>query len=246
MICKYLILMVGTGRFELPNGSALPNSPSQAALMRLRGRCGAGWGASRVGLEDLRRMKGIGKTEMVGTGRFELPNGSALPNSPSQAALMRLRGRCGAGWGASRVGLEDLRRMKGIGKTEMVGTGRFELPTPRTPSECSTRLSHVPTQDKPVRRGEPVLGSPLVYNATWGLASQPTPSGQQRVDPECGFLFLGWKRLPRSHPKPGHSGRPAIGNGKINMATPPGNRCVMKELNGNSLRFLASARICSI
>src|SRR6202044_4221128 len=30
-------------------------------------------------------------------------------------------------------------------KREMVGTGRFELPTPRTPSECSTRLSHVPT-----------------------------------------------------------------------------------------------------
>src|SRR5215470_15945793 len=27
---------------------------------------------------------------------------------------------------------------------KMVGTGRFELPTPRTPSECSTRLSHVP------------------------------------------------------------------------------------------------------
>ena len=32
----------------------------------------------------------------------------------------------------------------------MVGTGRFELPTPRTPSECSTRLSHVPTT---VRQG---------------------------------------------------------------------------------------------
>src|SRR2546422_3804305 len=29
----------------------------------------------------------------------------------------------------------------------MVGTGRFELPTPRTPSECSTRLSHVPTKE---------------------------------------------------------------------------------------------------
>jgi hypothetical protein len=28
----------------------------------------------------------------------------------------------------------------------LVGTGRFELPTPRTPSECSTRLSHVPTR----------------------------------------------------------------------------------------------------
>src|SRR5437016_12018864 len=31
----------------------------------------------------------------------------------------------------------------------LVGTGRFELPTPRTPSECSTRLSHVPTRRKP-------------------------------------------------------------------------------------------------
>ena len=30
----------------------------------------------------------------------------------------------------------------------MVGTGRFELPTPRTPSECSTRLSHVPTYSR--------------------------------------------------------------------------------------------------
>ena len=34
----------------------------------------------------------------------------------------------------------------------MVGTGRFELPTPRTPSECSTRLSHVPTERNPLRR----------------------------------------------------------------------------------------------
>jgi hypothetical protein len=32
----------------------------------------------------------------------------------------------------------------------MVGTGRFELPTPRTPSECSTRLSHVPTMESPL------------------------------------------------------------------------------------------------
>src|SRR6266851_5625617 len=36
----------------------------------------------------------------------------------------------------------DLSKSK---KARMVGTGRFELPTPRTPSECSTRLSHVPT-----------------------------------------------------------------------------------------------------
>src|SRR5215472_2498277 len=32
----------------------------------------------------------------------------------------------------------------------VVGTGRFELPTPRTPSECSTRLSHVPTGENPL------------------------------------------------------------------------------------------------
>ena len=35
---------------------------------------------------------------------------------------------------------------------ELVGTGRFELPTPRTPSECSTRLSHVPTRKVPLSR----------------------------------------------------------------------------------------------
>src|SRR5213595_2880766 len=34
---------------------------------------------------------------------------------------------------------------------ELVGTGRFELPTPRTPSECSTRLSHVPTVESRCR-----------------------------------------------------------------------------------------------
>src|SRR6202034_2578055 len=43
---------------------------------------------------------------------------------------------------------------KNNGKT-MVGTGRFELPTPRTPSECSTRLSHVPTRkDSTERRSQ--------------------------------------------------------------------------------------------
>src|ERR1035441_4143471 len=44
----------------------------------------------------------------------------------------------------------------------MVGTGRFELPTPRTPSECSTRLSHVPTQSSRLG-GSRLLGSFLVY-----------------------------------------------------------------------------------
>jgi hypothetical protein len=36
------------------------------------------------------------------------------------------------------------------GRRKLVGTGRFELPTPRTPSECSTRLSHVPTGWNPL------------------------------------------------------------------------------------------------
>jgi hypothetical protein len=39
----------------------------------------------------------------------------------------------------------------------MVGTGRFELPTPRTPSECSTRLSHVPT--RPIKPKPGFLGT---------------------------------------------------------------------------------------
>ena len=43
----------------------------------------------------------------------------------------------------------------------MVGMGRFELPTPRTPSECSTRLSHIPTVTAQARRwGNSILPPP--------------------------------------------------------------------------------------
>ena len=45
--------------------------------------------------------------------------------------------------------------MNEVGRGEEVGTGRFELPTPRTPSECSTRLSHVPTGRKPAASLQP-------------------------------------------------------------------------------------------
>ena len=31
-------------------------------------------------------------------------------------------------------------------KINLVGTGGFEPPTPRTPSVCATRLRHVPTE----------------------------------------------------------------------------------------------------
>src|SRR5208283_925469 len=48
---------------------------------------------------------------------------------------------------------------------DLVGTGRFELPTPRTPSECSTRLSHVPTGRSRSTAADGLLGSSLVYTA---------------------------------------------------------------------------------
>jgi len=41
----------------------------------------------------------------------------------------------------------EIRQAANSVDVELVGTGRFELPTPRTPSECSTRLSHVPTKE---------------------------------------------------------------------------------------------------
>src|ERR1051325_2904168 len=52
----------------------------------------------------------------------------------------------------------------------LVGTGRFELPTPRTPSECSTRLSHVPTQDLRCRAASGA--HPFYLTAISDLASQ--------------------------------------------------------------------------
>jgi hypothetical protein len=53
----------------------------------------------------------------------------------------------------------------------MVGTGRFELPTPRTPSECSTRLSHVPTQR-----------SRLLASRLFGVLISLHQSGQERPE----------------------------------------------------------------
>ncbi len=47
---------------------------------------------------------------------------------------------------------DERRRKLLINGNLMVGTGRFELPTPRTPSECSTRLSHVPTRSSRLAR----------------------------------------------------------------------------------------------
>jgi hypothetical protein len=50
-----------------------------------------------------------------------------------------------AKWEAAAKPSTELKKQRNKRDT-LVGTGRFELPTPRTPSECSTRLSHVPTR----------------------------------------------------------------------------------------------------
>jgi hypothetical protein len=62
-------------------------------------------------------------------------------------------------------------------KWRMVGTGRFELPTPRTPSECSTRLSHVPTQIR-TERSEGVRRR--FYH--WEEDQAPTPSFSKQIE----------------------------------------------------------------
>jgi hypothetical protein len=78
-----------------------------------------------------------------------------------------------AKWEAAANKREEAKKRKNNGKV-MVGTGRFELPTPRTPSECSTRLSHVPTGRKSTapewaRR----LGlTPKFYNTRRGCAGK--------------------------------------------------------------------------
>jgi hypothetical protein len=54
----------------------------------------------------------------------------------------------------------------------MVGTGRFELPTPRTPSECSTRLSHVPTRKESVHWRRMGL-TPQFYTTSHRYVRQP-------------------------------------------------------------------------
>src|SRR5438552_3098575 len=79
---------------------------------------------------------------MVGTGRFErLRRHERRPLAGVSCALALLAPHIGV--------LVSAVRRAGSAKIffseQVVGTGRFELPTPRTPSECSTRLSHVPT-----------------------------------------------------------------------------------------------------
>ena len=149
--------MVGTGRFPTAELLVLCTRPlakrlfgDSAALRRIWP-----WGVSWVGprlrayclIEILSRRE-----EMVGTGRFPTAELLVLCTRPlAKRLFVRLRyASSHTTWGASWVGPRRAYCQIGTvaAKRIMVGTGRFELPTPRTPSECSTRLSHVPTTRK--------------------------------------------------------------------------------------------------
>ena len=62
----------------------------------------------------------------------------SLANDPITSQLAK--------WEAAAKPSTELKKKQRNKGDTLVGTGRFELPTPRTPSECSTRLSHVPTR----------------------------------------------------------------------------------------------------
>lgn len=88
----------------------------------------------------------------------------------------------------------------------MVGTGRFELPTPRTPSECSTRLSHVPTTGNPLFEIGGLSSGRIDYNICRiessresGQKPLPWPTGRrkkrgvelgERLNPEAQAILI--------------------------------------------------------
>ena len=70
----------------------------------------------------------------------------------------------------------------------LVGTGRFELPTPRTPSECSTRLSHVPLDSMRLCGLPPNLSTRL-GEPLWDFRVRPrTPIPLERLTVNAGMV----------------------------------------------------------
>src|SRR6266850_7343183 len=63
----------------------------------------------------------------------------------------------------------------------MVGTGRFELPTPRTPSECSTRLSHVPTSEEEKHRRFAMLWGNFILASASGSQWPRSSAGEHTI-----------------------------------------------------------------
>jgi hypothetical protein len=105
-------------------------------------------------------------------------------------------------------------------RKNLVGTGRFELPTPRTPSECSTRLSHVPTRKQPAARiaadgvapEDFTISSAVSLTRSIGVSQHVTSvcvssSGRMVGAPAAAALLPGW-RTGFSSPL-GRCGRPA-------------------------------------
>jgi hypothetical protein len=81
--------------------------------------------------------------------RFRRPDMTPMYSSSRQHMLPGRQHR-GAGKNHREAVGEIPSAFREGSESQLVGTGRFELPTPRTPSECSTRLSHVPTGFAPL------------------------------------------------------------------------------------------------
>src|SRR5215813_1943314 len=142
--------LVGTGRFELE-----PFCRHE----RAEGRAG-------VGRRNPERSEGSlpikNFTVKDWSGRADLNCARHFVTDPSLAFLFAPPLRSGAHTlGCSRSADQRSCLIQLYGdRRGLVGTGRFELPTPRTPSECSTRLSHVPTIGDPLlKRGFSAEGS---------------------------------------------------------------------------------------
>ena len=82
----------------------------------------------------------------------------------------------------------------------MVGTGRFELPTPRTPSECSTRLSHVPTRSSQSAAADQLWG-PDKFTPAPPLRAEPLHQQLTITPCACSDTALPAHRKP-SAPRP--------------------------------------------
>ena len=125
----------------------------------------------------------------------------------------------------------------------LVGTGRFELPTPRTPSECSTRLSHVPTGRNPQLRSaadgvdseilslaEAFFRGRLRQGGTW-----PSGDGAAKAKPQALKQVSTRERAARvnSCPSRGHCCGPVAPSPTARTeANWPGGRIFLQQTNG--------------
>ena len=148
-----------SGRADLAQPNVAAQLPSQSLFRRIR--C-----AAAISFGVLRGSAGEGSA-----GRIVLSAGREEWSGRADLNCRPLPFGCAQGFVAPllrQYPCSGSQRNRGAtnssGNRRMVGTGRFELPTPRTPSECSTRLSHVPTGR-----------NPLLVRGGWGLRQNSTP-----------------------------------------------------------------------